>query len=70
MGATQEVEDIVAMAGVARADDALELEKEKENARAAEKQRELDIKDRKEVKIKSSDKYQRAMELKSKVSGA
>ena len=52
MGATQEVEDIVAMAGVARADDALELEREKENARAAEKQRELDIKD-KEVKIKS-----------------
>ena len=52
MGATQEVEDIVAMAGVARADDALELEKSKEAARAAEKQRELDIKD-KEVKIKS-----------------
>lgn len=53
MGASQEVEDVVALAGVTKDAEALALDKLKEKNRAAEKQRELDIKE-KDVKAKAS----------------
>ena len=52
MGATQEVEDMVAMAKVEQDNEKIALEKQKEATRAAEKQRELDIKE-KEAKNKT-----------------
>ena len=52
MGATQEIEDLVALKGISREDAILELDKMKEANRAAEKQRELDIKE-KDVKLKA-----------------
>lgn len=52
MGATQEVEDIVALAGVQREDERLDLERTKEANRSKEKEKELEIKE-KDVKLKS-----------------
>lgn len=52
MGATQEVEDLVALHGITTEDAKLMLEKQKEANRAKEKQRELDIKE-KDVKLKA-----------------